>query len=204
MSQSFDPQPWSIDYDRIAKLAPSPEMPSITAFLAEELPYDWRDAYLDHTARAAHILRVLDEGFTYLFDYYSTLGETGTGMVEDRLVCAFGTSRQASTKRNTNRQRGWVGPTEKTFGAHRDKGHYIPHSLGGGLEINLFVQSRELNRGWSLPGGVYRSMERYGLDHPGTFLFNRPLYADGTAVPAMLEFGLLKADGQLWVERFAN
>jgi len=51
---------------------------------------------------------------------------------------------------------------------------------------------------------LQRSMERYCLEHPGIFLFNRPFYADGTARPAMLEFGVLKAEGQLWVESFEN
>ena len=94
--------------------------------------------------------------------------------------------------------------TRGSWGAHRDKGHFIPHTLGGGLEINLFVQLRDVNRGWSPPGRAYRSMERYSLNHPGTFLFNRPLYGDGAALPAMLEFGVLRTDGHLWVERFEN
>jgi hypothetical protein len=141
----------------------------------------------------------------YLFDYYSALGEAGDGAaVEDRLVCAFGISRRGLGKRNVSRQRGWVGPTEERFGADRDKGHYIPNALGGGLEINLFDQSRALNRGRSVPGRTYRSMERYCLDYPGTFFFNRPIYADGTARPAMLELGVLKSDGTLWIELFEN
>ncbi len=205
MPRKFDPQPWLIDYERIAKIASSRDATDIAAFLVEELPYDWRDAYAAHTPRATHVLRVSDEDFTYLFDYFSTLGEPAPApTVEDRLVCAFGTSREAPAKRNTSRQRGWGGPTEKSFGSDRDKGHFIPHTVGGGLEINLFVQLRELNRGWSPAGALYRSMERYCQRHPGNFFFNRPLYADASAQPAMLEFGVLKADGQLWVERFEN
>jgi len=205
MPPSFDQRTWDVDYPSIVRLAATNDVPTIASLLAEELPYEWRDAYLRHTPRQTNLLRVQDEGFTYLFDYYSALGEdTGGLMIEDRLVCAFGASRVGHAKRNVGRQRGWVGPTEKRFGADRDKGHYIPHSLGGGLEINLFDQSRALNRGRSVPGRVYRTMERYCLEHSGIFLFNRPLYADATAKPAMLEFGLLKTDGQLWVERFEN
>lgn len=72
------------------------------------------------------------------------------------------------------------------------------------LELNVFVQRRDLNRGWSTEGRRYREMEKYCVLHPGTFCFSRPLYADETAIPAFLEFGILKPDGELWVECFDN
>jgi len=208
MSSVSDAQRWSIDYRAVMNAAPGCDVAKRAAFLADELPYLWRDAYVDLSGRPTNILRVTDEGFTYIFDWYSALVERGEvtadATSEDRLVGACGFSRAAIAKRNTNRQRGWVGPTEKRFGSDRDKGHFVPHSLGGGLEINLFVQLRELNRGWSPAGKLYRSMEGYCQQHPGTFFFNRPIYADGSSRPAMLEFGVLKAGGELWVERFEN
>jgi hypothetical protein len=204
----FESQRWMIDYHAVLKATPGNDVTQYATFLAEELPYLWRDTYVDLSVRPTNLLRVGDEGFAYIFDWYSALVDpiafAADKANEDRLVGACGVSRRAGTTRNVSRQRGWIGPTEKYLGTDRDKGHFVPHSLGGGLEINLFVQLRELNRGWSPGGRLYRSMERYCQQHSGTFFFNRPIYADGTAQPALLEFGLLKADGELWVERFPN
>jgi len=70
--------------------------------------------------------------------------------------------------------------------------------------VNVFVQLRALNRGWSEAGKRFREMEAYCEANSGTFCFNRPTYDDQTARPAFVEFGLIKLDGRLWVERFAN
>lgn len=83
----------------------------------------------------------------------------------------------------------------------------MAHSLGGavdGIEANVFVQRRDLNRGWSASGKLFREMEKYCAVHPGTFCFNRPFYRDNSARPAFLEFGVLKNNNELWVERFDN
>jgi hypothetical protein len=70
--------------------------------------------------------------------------------------------------------------------------------------VNVFSQERRLNRGWSLPGKIYRQMETYCHQRPGTFCFSRPVYEDGSNVPRWLEFGLLKEDETFWVETFDN
>lgn len=203
----FARESWLIDYAAILRSAPTP-LSERTTHLAQTLPWSWRGTYVAQATRPTNVLRVDDEGFAYLFDWHShsfTEAESAADLAsEDRLVAAFGLSRPNETNRNQARQRGWIGPTNKHLGRDRDKGHFIPHSLGGALEINLFVQLRDLNRGWSTAGKTYRAMESYCLDHPGTFFFNRPIYADGTAQPALLELGLLKADGALWVEHFEN
>lgn len=46
-------------------------------------------------------------------------------------------------------------------------------------------------------------MERQIIEHPGTPLFVRPLYDDGTWVPTLIEYGVL-TDEQLWRERFKS
>ena len=71
-------------------------------------------------------------------------------------------------------------------------------------EVNVFVRLRALNRGWSAEGKRFREMEAYCEANPRTFCFNRPTYDDQTARPASFEFGLLKRDGRLWMERFRN
>ena len=86
----------------------------------------------------------------------------------------------------------------------RDKGHFIAHAIGGGLDMNVFSQARDLNRGISEQGKVYRLMERYCYENAGTFCFSRPVYDDATSIPRWVEFGLLRDDGSLWVEVFEN
>jgi len=62
-------------------------------------------------------------------------------------------------------------------------------------EVNVFVQLRAVNRGWSKGGKLFREMEAYCEAYPGTFCFNGPTYEDQTARPAFIEFGLVKRDG---------
>jgi hypothetical protein len=73
-----------------------------------------------------------------------------------------------------------------------DKGHFIGHALGGLLHINLFPQSREINRGWSELGKLYRKMEQYCEKNTGTYCFSRPIYGGYSAHPSVIEFGALK------------
>ena len=75
---------------------------------------------------------------------------------------------------------------------------------GGSLDINLFPQRRDLNRGWSREGKLFRKMERCVASHPGVFYFHRPIYVDATWIPGPPELGLLTVEGTWWVERFAN
>ena len=70
--------------------------------------------------------------------------------------------------------------------------------------MNVFSQARDLNRGLSDQGKVYRLMERYCCENAGTFCFSRPVYHDATSIPRWVEFGLLRDDGSLWVEVFEN
>ncbi len=107
-----------------------------------------------------------------------------------------------------NRTTGMLTP-QRVGGSGReyDKEHFIAHSLDGAvdrLELNVFIQRRDLNRGWSVQGKLYRAMEKYCVLKPGTFCFSRPLYEDQTSRPAFLEFGVLKETGELWVARFDN
>ena len=124
-------------------------------------------------------------------DDYATLEATGLaqpdGVSEARLVGAVGYSKPSHGRRDDSRLRGWVGPTGATFGAAWDKGHFIAHSIGGavdGLEANVFLQRRSVNR------GAYREMERYCAANPGVLCFSRPLYSDLSALPTEVEFGV--------------
>ena len=182
----------------------------IASFLSEELPWFWRDVYVAATPGATNIIRFGLGTFEYIVDDYQTLEQTGAAPQhptrESRLVVAHGLSSPRPRKRDDHRLRGWVGPTHEMFGPQWDKGHFIGHSLGGavdGFEANVFVQRRDLNRGWSEVGKRFRTMETFCKRNPGTFCFSRPLYEDETSRRAALEFGALRS-GELWVEVFRN
>lgn len=199
-----------MDYPSIIHKIDALSIEKRVAFLLEELPSLWRNEYLQMTQRAVSLVRIRHNSFEYIYDNYSYLEATGAipySLVEDRLVAVLGLASPKVGTRDDYRLRGWVGPTEKTYGQDCDKGHFIAHSFGGAvdrLELNVFVQRRDLNRGWSTEGKRYREMEKYCLLNPRTFCFSRPLYEDQTSRPSFLEFGILKGSGELWVEVFDN
>jgi hypothetical protein len=183
----------------------------LISFWADELPFFCRDAYLALTRRPTEILRLPYGAFDYIFDCYQGSEEEreilGSDWAEGRLVVACGRSKPEPRKRDDYRLAGWVGPTNKVFGAAWDKGHFIGHSLGGAVdrfEANVFIQRRDLNRGWSEEGKLFRKMEEYCVQNPNTFCFARPLYVDASYRPAFLDFGVLTKEGPLWVNRFDN
>lgn len=128
----------------------------------------------------------------------------------ERVTLAYALSTEQLMKRDSSRMRGFpnvnvsAGSTlaEKPFIA--DKGHFLGHASGGILDINLFPQRRELNRGWSLEGKRFRSMERYVAKRPGTFFYHRPRYDDETWIPQYLEYGVLIDDTRWRVDTFRN
>jgi hypothetical protein len=172
-------------------------------YLQQQLPVVWLQSYKRMCSGPTNVLAVPASGFEYLFDYSFELvaaGETSEDEVqEDRVVAAHGVSRTPARGRDASRLRGFPSTAERG-----DRGHFLAHSAGGGLEINIFHQAASLNRGWSESGKKYRAMERYCARNPGTYFFSRPIYHDRTAQPALIEFGILKPDQTIWVEVFAN
>lgn len=128
----------------------------------------------------------------------------------ERVVLAYAVSTQQLTRRDSTRMRGFPNVNasvrrvlgDKAFVA--DKGHFLGHASGGILDINLFPQRRELNRGWSEEGKRFRSMERYVAEHPGAFFYHRPIYDDGTWIPSKLEYAVLKDGATWWKDSFNN
>jgi hypothetical protein len=201
----------AVGYCEIAKQIEGAPMEEVIRYLTEELPYRWRDAYLAFSHRRAEISRIQFGAFEYICDDYQSQesrGDVPADRGEDsRVVAVSGISSSTEAARDDYRLKGWIGPTNEVFGTEWDKGHYMAHSLGGAVdrcEINVFVQLRRLNRGWSEAGKRYRKMEGCCVLNPGTFCFSRPLYLDGTCRPTLLEFGVLQAGSVLCVETFDN
>jgi hypothetical protein len=164
-----------------------------------------------YAATASHVPNIaqVEYGtFDYLCDSYSSmeaLGEVAFDQrVRDRVVGVLGISLPMRGRRRGSMAKGWVEHPEEIDRSGRDMGHFIAHAIGGGLDMNVFSQARDLNRGISEQGKVYRLMERYCYKNAGTFCFSRPVYEDAASVPRWLEFGLLREDGSLWVEVFEN
>ena len=157
------------------------------------------------SARPSEIYVIPHGTFDYLFDTYQQEEDydpqSGVLPVEARLVAAIGLSKPKSTARDDARLRGWPIDPSEADGGPWDRGHYIAHSIGGtvdGNEANVFRQLRAINR------GPYRKMESYCKANPGVLCFSRPIYVDVTSRPAQVEFGVLKQNGELWVDVFSN
>ena len=128
----------------------------------------------------------------------------------ERVILAYALSIEQLEKRDASRMKGFPNPNvsvRKVVGDDAffaDKGHFLGHASGGILDINLFPQRRELNRGWSAEGKRFRRMERHVAEHPGTFFYHRAIYDDDTWIPEHLEYGVLRGDNEWWIEKFAN
>lgn len=209
---SNKPQSGLSVYQTILKECESTSAEAVTNEISKKLPHFWRDAYIAKTMRPTDIVVIKYHTFDYIYDHYPVLQPKDSEpcnnpSIEPRLVAVFGRSAPHKRARDDYRLKGWVGATEKTFGLNWDKGHFIAHSIGGavdGLEANVFVQRRDLNRGWSAEGKKFREMENYCASNPNTFCFCRPFYGDQSARPAFLEFGVLKKDLEFWVGCFDN
>ena len=193
-----------IDYVGVLGSAGPEDLDELVKFLLEELPARWCDEYRAMVRHQPYILDVPDRGFNFLFDLtLANHDKDDPDRPDDRVVAAYGLSKAPETGRDASRIRGF-GTIGGLARGRMDKGHLMAHSMGGSLDINIFPQRPEVNRGRSARGRVYRSMERYAATHPGTFVFSRPIYADDTWVPHALEYGVLLPEPRFWVERFPN
>lgn len=177
----------------------------VVEFLREQLPLFWQDAYDEMSPRPSEVVIFTYGTFEYWFDMYQQPEDFDPSLgklpIEARLVFAIGTSKPKGSRRDDYRLRGMVlSAMPETIGPW-DRGHFIGHAIGGtvdGNEANVFKQLRKTNR------GRYRSMEMYCRKFPGMLCFSRPIYADSSAHPASVEFGVLKPSGDLWVEMMPN
>jgi hypothetical protein len=165
----------------------------VKAALAEALPDLWCESYAEMSSGPVAIVEITLDSYRFLFD-----------QTRERVVVAYGLSAPNPEARDSSRMQGWLGKISDRFHGRGDKGHIMSHRQGGGLDINLFPQRADVNRGRSAEGKVYRALERYCATHPDTFCFSRLLYPDQGWVPDEIEYGVLKGARQFHVERFTN
>ena len=158
----------------------------------------WCDEYRAAFGQCA-VVEVKMPSAVYFFD-----------RTHERVVIAYGIAVPPAKHRDSARMRRFPNVNvgieshlgDRAFIA--DRGHFLSHGAGGELDINLFPHRRELNRGWSSDGKVFRRMETYVASHPGTFHAHRPTYDDATWIPAVLEYRVLVDDSRWWSQTFAN
>jgi hypothetical protein len=197
-----------IDYEALLPSAEHRQLDAAVAVLKEEIPYAWFDRYARLTPHPTNVSRIDVEGFEYLFDAPEELVRAGSlaaaDAVQDRLVGAHGLSRSEKEAREKSAARladAPRGPAEVVDGgeAPYDRGHMMAHSIGGGLDLNLVPQLASVNR-W----GLWRRMERYCQQQPGSYVFCCPVYFGPSGHPAFIEYGVLKPDCSLWLNVFRN
>jgi hypothetical protein len=202
------PPRYAIDYHRLCRSAKANTTSALITYLRNHLPMKWQRVYTAAASHTPNIIHVEYGTFDYICDSYSgmeALGEVAFDQrVRDRVVGVLGLSLPMRRRRRGSLPKDWVEHPGEVDRSGRDKGHFIAHAIGGGLDMNIFSQARGLNRGISEQGKVYRLMERYCYENAGTFCFSRPVYDDTTSIPRWVEFGLLRDDGSLWVEVFEN
>ena len=193
-----------IDYESILSKSPSNDYGGLVKHFNNILPNRWISKYKIMAEIDTNIIKI-PRHFTFIFDLQSELMQNSDeNFVEDRVVVSYGLSKLCKVKRDARRMAGYLRDAFEWTDKGTDKGHFIGHSLGGGVDENIIPQKKEINRGQSTSGKVYRKMEEYCATNQGTFCFSRPIYCDFSTRPFILEYGVLKRDTSFWVEHFVN
>ena len=197
------------DYSALLAAAPCANKDALIRYLDAQLQNLWADDYRKATPHPSEVLIInfhddLHPTHTYscLFDHASCAG-LADKQHDDRTVAFWGLS---SPRPADTRDKPYIAGLLRGVWSDRydgdDRGHFIAHTSGGRLDVNLFPQEKTLNR-----GGEWRQMERYCSTHPKTFFFVRPLYHDDTWRPAFLEFGIYTTAEdavRFWGQSFRN
>lgn len=202
-----------IDYTLYAEELQANGLPTARSEFLHRLSSAWIAAYRRQSGRPINPTEMWSNDFAFLVDLEGADHGDGRGSqppgVYMRTFAAYGLSRPSTVPRGKDdlRLRGWMGKTEQVSGAERDKGHFIAHSIGGAVaagETNVFLQRRDLNRGWSDSGKVFRTMEVNAQLHPGALFFHRAIFLEESTTPSFLEVGLCIPGGTLQVVAFDN
>lgn len=143
--------------------------------VADRLVDLWLDDYVGVTPSNS-IVETRAEGFAYLFD-----------IAAERLIAAWGVS---SGKNTAERPHARMAGHPLSAGPLYHRGHAIPHTLGGGTDINLVPQLGSINV------GPFRPLEKQAVATPGSFYFTYWTYLGATGhgqTPTGVDQGLLIA-----------
>ena len=200
------------------------------ALLLQRLPDLFCGAYAAMPGAADEIVQLTDRGYEFLFDLGAERVVAAFGVTQynpgardsDRMADFLGQvssntglqrianqagSAQVARDRVQKAQLTWRDRFFQTYGHKYDRGHFMSHRQGGGLDINLFPQRADINQGRSRLGAEYRSMETECVAKPGVapvFCCSRPIYNDGTWVPAELEYAVIYNPHRMVIRTFPN
>jgi hypothetical protein len=194
-------------------------------FLADQLPDRWCKIYAQMPSGNGEIVSVTDEGYVFLFDLSAEhvvvafgtsrynparrdsprmgdfLGKVTSAADLRRIAAAV--PAEIGRRRQDMAQMSWRDRFFRSYGHRYDRGHFMSHRQGGGLDINLFPQLADVNQGRGADGVAYRSLERM-CAAGNVFCFSRPIYDDGSWVPAQLEYGVFHEPRRMSVRMFPN
>ncbi|HEY4848782.1 MAG TPA: hypothetical protein VIH87_13610 [Methylocella sp.] len=200
-------------------------------FCSEDLPDLWCKAYREMPNAEFEIVQVTDGGYEFLFDLgadrvvaaFGTsqfnpakrdsermkdfLGKTTSKEALNTIV-KKAPSTQVAGQRQQMAQLSWRERFFLTYGHKYDRGHFMSHKQGGGLDINLFPQRADINQGHGRLGAHYRAMEKECVHQAEqgapVFCFSRPIYDDESWVPAKLDYGIIYGPQRISVATFPN
>ena len=198
-----------LDYQQLAKKYGATSIKHLHSIFEKEIVFDWSDLYKEMSWRLfGYITSQNFHGFNFIFDCTEIDPDPiSTRLPDSRVVGVFGYSNTNVNLSNRKMMHKHLGQSTKVFsffGDNYDKGHFIAHYSGGPIDINLFPQRRDINRGWSAEGKRYRAMEKFIAANPGTFVFSRPIYNDFSCCPYEIEYGYCDAEFNFTVEVFPN
>jgi hypothetical protein len=199
--------PYQKEMDKINKTASYEEF--ISVLIPALLPL-WKTKYALMGHHSPYFEPIPFDTINILYDNLGPYGPDdeedllSKKYVEDRTVVAYGYSSSSNKDRKRNdffmkgdNQRKWADK-------NTDRGHFIGHTIGGDILINIFPQRRDINQGHSEKGKLFVSMEKYLRQNHGIFCFSRPIYFDFSNRPYLLEYGYITKNFKLCVEIFEN
>jgi len=196
-----------VGYYKLFGDLPDSDYEGCVAFLEKELRYALTAAYEDEfdNADVRHFNDSLRRLYTLFFDCTEDYESDDIYSRAARVVFVYGRSAPGTKERDGKRMGQFLGAfkNQPEYVGY-DKGHYIAHCNDGQIDQNLYPQLKELNRGISPQGKLFRSMERYLQRYEGLFYFVRPLYSDLTWIPHQIDFGIFTKEKGLLLNRFDN
>jgi len=174
-----------------------------------KMTHFWKQSYCKMGNLRPYIMSFQFDTYEVLYDQIEVYpdDETDTladSYIEERTIVAYGYSSKSQNERYTNDKNMRVDDQRKWADKETDRGHFIAHSLGGNIWVNIFPQRRDINRGTSESGKRYKMMENYLLKNEGIFCFLRPIYFDFYNRPYLIEYGYIDKNFELVIELFEN
>lgn len=196
-----------VDYDQLLQGIPKtlPYKEYANTFI-QKLEKEWIRKYEIMIGTKADIVIIPNYTFESIYD--ESINREDDIMsdlyITERTVAFYGFTSNEIANRKKNDYYMKYDLAKKWADPETDRGHFISHAIGGDIYTNIFPQRRDINRGLSERGKVYREMERFLTKNQDTFCFSRPIYFDFSERPYLIEYGILNKNFDFWLETFEN